>query len=68
MFGLEFGAHVLGQDVQRVAGLPDFVGVDFMGLSVEFRYVLIHRSEAWPIQVTLTAEPEWDFDRSRRAA
>ncbi len=59
-FGLEFGAHVLGQDVQRVAGLPDFVGVDFMGLSVEFRYVIIHRSETWPIQVTMTAEPEWD--------
>ena len=44
--------------MQRVAGLPDFVGVDFMGLSVEFRYVIIHRSETWPIQVTMTAEPE----------
>src|SRR5271166_6846748 len=37
--GLEFGAHVLGQDVKGVPDLPDFAGVDFMGLSVEARYV-----------------------------
>jgi hypothetical protein len=58
--GLEFGAHVLGQDVKGVPDLPDFTGVDFMGLSVEARYVVKHRSAASPIQVTLTVEPEWD--------
>ena len=58
--GVEFGAHVLGQDVQRVPGLPDFAGVNFMGASVEFRYVVIHRTADAPIQVTLTAEPEWN--------
>ena len=58
--GVEFGAHVLGQDVQRVPGLPDFTGVNFMGASVEFRYVVIHRTADAPIQVTLTAEPEWN--------
>ena len=58
--GLEFGAHMLGQDVQRVPGLPDFVGVNFLGASVEFRYALIHRTADVPIQVTLTAEPEWN--------
>ncbi len=58
--GLELGAHVLGQDVQRVSGLPDFAGVSFMGASVEFRYALIHRTADFPIQVTLTAQPEWD--------
>ena len=58
--GLEFGAHVLGQDVKGVSDLPDFSGLDFMGLSVEARYVVKHRSVASPIQVTLTVEPEWD--------
>jgi hypothetical protein len=57
--GLEFSAHVLGQNVKGVADLPDFTGVDFMGLSVEARYVVKHRSAASPIQVTLTVEPEW---------
>jgi hypothetical protein len=58
--GLEFGAHVLGQDVKGVPDLPDFTGVNFMGLSIEARYVVKHRSAASPIQVTLTVEPEWD--------
>jgi hypothetical protein len=58
--GLELGAHVLGQDVQGVPGLPDFVGVNFMGVSVEFRYVVIHRTANAPLQVTLTIEPEWN--------
>ena len=42
------------------SGLPDFVGVNFMGVSVEFRYAVIHRTADVPIQVTLTAEPEWN--------
>jgi hypothetical protein len=58
--GLEFGAHVLGQNVKGVADLPDFAGVDFTGLSVEARYVVKHRSAESPIQVTLTVGPEWD--------
>jgi Putative MetA-pathway of phenol degradation len=58
--GLELGAHLLGQDVQHVSGLPDFAGVGFMGVSAEFRYALIHRTAELPIQVTLTAQPEWD--------
>ena len=35
-FGLELGAHVLGQDIRRASDLPDFVGVNFMGVSAEF--------------------------------
>ena len=41
-------------------GLPDFVGVNFMGLSAEFRYAAIHRTPEVPIQVTLTMQPEWN--------
>ena len=68
--GLEFGAHVLGQDIQRVPGLPDFTGVSFMGASVEFRYVVLHRTAEAPIQVTLTMEPEYNFiaDAGQRTA
>jgi Putative MetA-pathway of phenol degradation len=68
--GLEFGAHVLGQDIQRVPGLPDFAGVNFMGASVEFRYALIHRTPEIPVQLTLTVEPEYNTiaDAGQRTA
>ena len=67
--GVEFGAHVLGQDIHAVPGLPDFVGVNFMGASVELRYVVMHRTADLPIQVTVTAEPEYDSiaDAGRQA-
>jgi Putative MetA-pathway of phenol degradation len=58
-FGLELGAHMLGQDIRGVSGLPDFVGVNFSGVSAEFRYVVLHRTKDVPIQVTLTVEPEY---------
>ena len=57
--GLEFGAHVLGQDIHGVPGLPDFAGVNFSGASVEVRYVVWHRTKDLPIQLTLTVEPEY---------
>src|SRR3984885_9980365 len=57
-FGLELGAHVLGQDIRRAPDLPDFTGVNFSGASAELRYVVLHRTKDVPIQVTLTAEPE----------
>ena len=59
-FGLELGAHVLGQDIRRSSELPDFVGVNFMGVSAEFRYVVWHRSTDVPIQVTMTVQPEYN--------
>ena len=58
--GVEFGAHVLGQDIRGVPGLPDFAGVNFMGASVELRYVVMHRTADLPIQVTMTVEPEYN--------
>ncbi len=57
--GVEFGAHVLGQDVHGVPDLPDFAGVNFSGASVELRYVAMHRTAALPLQLTLTVEPEY---------
>jgi Putative MetA-pathway of phenol degradation len=59
-FGFELGAHVLGQDIRHVPDLPDFVGVNFMGVSAEFRYVVWHRSKDVPIQVTMTVQPEYN--------
>jgi hypothetical protein len=59
-FGLELGAHVLGQDIRGAPDLPDFVGVNFMGVSAEFRYVVMHRTADVPIQVTLTVQPEYN--------
>jgi hypothetical protein len=57
--GLELGAHLLGQDIRHVPDLPDFVGVNFMGVSAELRYVLLHRTTDLPIQLMLTIEPEY---------
>jgi hypothetical protein len=67
--GVEFGAHVLGQDIHGVPGLPDFAGVNFMGASVELRYVVMHRTADRPIQLTVTAEPEYNSiaDAGRQA-
>jgi Putative MetA-pathway of phenol degradation len=59
-FGLELGAHVLGQDIRGAPELPTFVGVNFMGVSAEFRYVAWHRSKDVPIQVTLAVQPEYN--------
>jgi hypothetical protein len=59
-FGLELGAHVLGQDIRGVPDLPDFVGVNFMGVSAEFRYMVMRRTADVPIQVTLTVQPEYN--------
>jgi Putative MetA-pathway of phenol degradation len=59
-FGLELGAHVLGQDIRGASELPDFVGVNFMGVSAEFRYMVMHRTADVPIQVTLTVQPEYN--------
>jgi Putative MetA-pathway of phenol degradation len=59
-FGLELGAHVLGQDIRGAPDLPDFVGVNFMGVSAEFRYMVMHRTADVPIQVTLTVQPEYN--------
>jgi Putative MetA-pathway of phenol degradation len=59
-FGLELGAHVLGQDIRGASELPNFVGVNFMGVSAEFRYVVWHRTTDVPIQITLTAQPEYN--------
>ncbi len=58
--GLELGARMLGQDVRRVPDLPDFQGVSFLGLSVELRAVLLHRTAERPIQITATVQPEWN--------
>ena len=67
--GVEFGAHLLGQDIHSVPGLPDFAGVNFMGASVELRYVVMHRTADLPIQLTLTVEPEYSViaDAGRQA-
>jgi hypothetical protein len=67
--GLELGAHMLGQDIRHVPGLPDFAGVNFMGVSAEFRYVMLHRTAGVPIQLTLTMQPEYNSiaDAGRQA-
>jgi len=58
--GLELGAHLLGQDIYGVPGLPDFAGVNFLGVSAELRYIVWRRTRDIPIQATLTAQPQYN--------
>jgi Putative MetA-pathway of phenol degradation len=58
--GYELSAHATAHDIKNVEGLGDLSGVNFSGLSAEFRYVLIGRGPGSPIGLTITAEPEWE--------
>jgi hypothetical protein len=57
--GLEFGAHAFGQSIRGVPGVSNYSGVDFSGLSNEWRFLLTPRSGPWSVQTTFTVEPEW---------
>lgn len=57
--GVEFGAHAFGQSIRGVPELPNYSGVDFSGLSNEWRYVLAPRSGPWNAQATFTVTPQW---------
>lgn len=57
--GYELSAHGMAHDINNVEGLGDLSGVNFSGLSAEFRYLVIGRGPGSPIGLTLIAEPEW---------
>ena len=57
--GVEFGAHGIGQSIRGVPDVASYAGVDFSGLSNEWRYVLAPRAGAWSVQTTVTATPQW---------
>jgi len=59
-FGYELSAHATGHDIKNVDGLGDLSGVNFSGLSGEFRYLVIGRGPGSPIGLTVVAEPEWE--------
>ena len=56
---MEFGAHAFGQSIGGAPGVAGYSGVDFSGLSNEWRYVLLPRAGAWSVQATVTATPQW---------
>jgi hypothetical protein len=58
--GYELSAHATGHDIKNVDGLGDLSGVNFSGLSAEFRYLAIGRGPGSPIGLTLISEPEWE--------
>jgi hypothetical protein len=57
--GYELSAHGMAHDIKNVDGLGDLSGVNFSGLSAEFRYLVIGRGPGSPFGLTLTASPEW---------
>ena len=56
---LEPTVHGVYHQVQGVDGFANFTGVNFGGLSTNFRYNLIGRGPGAPIGLTFTVEPEW---------
>jgi hypothetical protein len=58
--GYELSAHGTAHDIKNVDGLGDLSGVNFSGLSAEFRYLVIGRGPGSPIGLTITSEPEWE--------
>lgn len=59
-FGYELSAHGEWRDIKNVDGLGDLSGVNFSGLSAEFRYLAIGRGPGSPFGLTFIAEPEWE--------
>ncbi len=57
--GIEFGAHAFGQSIRDDPGVANYSGVDFSGLSNEWRYVLAPRAGPWSVQATFTITPQW---------
>jgi hypothetical protein len=57
--GVEFGAHAFGQSIHGVPDMNGYSGVDFSGVSNEWRYVLSPRSGPRAAQATFTVEPEF---------
>jgi hypothetical protein len=57
--GAEFGAHAFGQSIRDAPGVANYSGVDFSGLSNEWRYLLAPRSGPWSVQATFTITPQW---------
>jgi hypothetical protein len=56
---LEPTVHGVYHEVQGVNGFANFTGVNFGGLSTNFRYNVIGRGPGAPIGLTITVEPEW---------
>jgi hypothetical protein len=56
---LEPTVHGVYHQVQGVDGFANFTGVNFGGLSTNFRYNVIGRGPGAPIGLTFTVEPEW---------
>jgi hypothetical protein len=56
---LEPTVHGVYHQVQDVNGFANFTGVNFGGLSTNFRYNAIGRGPGAPIGLTFTVEPEW---------
>jgi hypothetical protein len=57
--GVEFGAHAYGQWIRNAPDENNYSGIDFAGLSNEWRYVIAPRSGPWGLQATFTVTPQW---------
>jgi opacity protein-like surface antigen len=58
-FQYALGITGVNHRIRGVEGLDDFTNTSLLGLSGEFRYVLLGRGPESPVGVTLQVEPEW---------
>ncbi|WP_156964415.1 hypothetical protein [Methylocapsa aurea] len=58
-FQIELGAAGVYHAISGVEGFDNFHGVNFGGLSANFRYLLIARGPGSPVGLQISVEPEW---------
>lgn len=56
---IDTGVHASFVHIHGVDGMDDRAGANFGGLESRFSFVLIHRTPATPVGLTVSVEPEW---------
>jgi hypothetical protein len=56
---VDTGVRATFNQIRSVDGLDDRTGANFGGVQSKFSFVLIHRTTATPIGLTISVEPEW---------
>ncbi len=56
---VDTGVRATFNQIRGVDGLDDRTGANFGGVQSKFSFVLIHRTTATPVGLTISVEPEW---------
>jgi hypothetical protein len=56
---VDTGVRATFNQIRGVDGLDDRTGANFGGVQSKFSFVLVHRTTATPVGLTISVEPEW---------